>query len=121
MSRYKVTKDTQIQRMIDELDNFSRDLPRNLKRNLDGVMRPFTESLRSTMPVESGRLKASGHWSSELDESEYEASSEFGGETAPYAPYVIGRYVNGNHAWDDVLPAYEEAFEAAIVKALNES
>jgi hypothetical protein len=30
----------------------------------------------------------------------YSAEISFGGELAPYAPYVVGRGVDGEHPWD---------------------
>lgn len=104
--------------MLADLEDFRDNFPQRLKRNMDRAMASFTMSLRDTMPVRTGALKASGSWDSDLSSDEYSASVEFGGPTAPYAPYVIGRFVNGEHAWDDVLPAFEPIFEAAIADAL---
>lgn len=106
--------------MRGEVEDFRDEFPQRLKRNLDQVMEVFSENLRESMPVRTGALKASGHWDSDLSAHEYSAAVVFGGPAAPYAPYVIGRFVNGEHPWDDVLPEHEAVFEAAIYEAMAE-
>jgi len=86
---------------------------------MDAAMDDFTEALRESMPVRTGALKASGSWESDLLPGVYDAAATFGGPAAPYAPYVIGRFVDGEHGWDDVLPAFEPLFDAAIGAALR--
>lgn len=97
---------------IDDL----RDLERgddDLKIRLDRVTSEFTEALRQTMPVRTGRLKASGHWTSELNGHEYTAEVRFG-DGLDYGAYVIGRHVDGEAPWDAVLPAFEGRYEAVF-------
>lgn len=105
--------------MRGEVEDFRDDFPERLRRNMDEVMGVFADNLRESMPVRTGALKASGHWDSDLNEHEYSAEVTFGGIAAPYAPYVIGRFVDGHHPWDDVLPEHEAVFEAAILAALH--
>jgi hypothetical protein len=103
----------------EELTDFRDEFPERLRRNMDEVMQVFSENLRESMPVRTGALKASGSWDSDLSEHDYSAAVTFGGIAAPYAPYVVGRFVNGEHPWDDVLPEHEAVFDAAISEALH--
>lgn len=118
MSRRR-SKSNDLSAWVDELHSFRDDFPERLKHNMDEVMGVFSENLRESMPERSGALKASGSWDSDISEHEYSAAVTFGGDLAPYAPYVVGRFVNGEHAWDDVLPEHEAVFDAAILAALH--
>lgn len=99
--------------MIRDMDALSSD-DGTLRQRLDGVTAAFAESLRATMPVRTGALRASGYWTSAMHGDRYEAEVHFGGALAPYAPYVIGRGVNGEHPWDAVLPDWEPIYESVI-------
>lgn len=111
-----------LDRMLSDLEALSEALgtPRTRAR-LDAITAELTEELRATMPVRTGALKASGHWSSEHDSEHYEGTVTFGGAPAPYAPYVIGRHIDGEHAWDAVLPAFEQRFEDEIHAVWDEA
>lgn len=97
--------------------------PDRLKREMDDAMGEFTEALREAVPKRTGTLRATGSWDSEMDADAglYAAEASFGGEAAPYGVYVIGEYVKQHLAVDDVLPLFEERFEQAIHKAMEES
>lgn len=99
--------------MIRDLDGLARG-DDTLRERLDAVTDAFTESLRTTMPVRTGRLRSSGYWTSQMTGDRYEAEVNFGGAIAPYGLFVVGRGVDGQHAWDEVLPAFEPLYESVI-------
>jgi hypothetical protein len=102
-----------LDRMIADLRAMERE-DGSLRERLDRVTGAFCEGLRAAMPVRTGRLKSSGYWTSHMDGDVYEADVTFGGVVAPYAPYVVGRGIDGEHAWDAVLPRFEPLFEDVI-------
>lgn len=111
-----------LERMINDLERLSDALGSEKTRaRLDSLTAELTEELRAVMPVRTGALKASGHWTSEHSAEHYEGTVTFGGAMAPYAPYVIGRGVDGAHAWDAVLPAMEQRFEDEIQAIWSEA
>lgn len=88
--------------------------PERIKAEMDAVLESACEGIRAAVPVRTGALKASGEWSSEVSDTEYVGTISFGGAFAPYAPYVIGRGVNGTFPWDEVLPAHAGEFERVL-------
>lgn len=90
-----------------------------LQRNLDGVLKQAFDQTQAEIHVESGALKASGSWSSSIDESgDYVGEIRYGGALAPHAIYELNR--KGHSTLDEVLPRYEQAFRESIVTALSE-
>ncbi len=101
-----------LDKMIADLRAMGRT--EGLSERLAEVTAAFCEGLRESMPVRTGRLKGSGSWTSSMQGDVYEGEVTFGGPVAPYAAYVVGRGVNGEHPWDEVQSAFEPMFEHAI-------
>src|SRR4051794_35863840 len=97
-----------LQRLIDDLERLSAEMaPARVKARLDPITAEMTEELRTTMPVRTGALKSSGHWSSDASSEQYEAEVRFG-DGLDYAGYVLNKGTNDDpREWETVLPTYE--------------
>jgi hypothetical protein len=113
--RLKITG-TGLDAILEDLDRAIHETPRELKRQLDRAVDRTTEQMREVAPVKTGRLKASGTWSSSAEAGIYEATIEFGGELAPYAMYALHSGSNGTRM-NTVFAMSENAVDDAISEA----